>query len=280
MVRDPRYMNVKYYEDYTFKKVFTMDSNIAGIEYLVDDNGPTVFALKKPQFWQSSYFQQHYFLPAAGSLGILSGFLYYKSSNDPDYGDSFMPSMCLGSAITCTFASILSFCGVFTQDYASDIANQRMQLFKNRNLNYWGSLGSDLSEIASPAERRDFIFDQSFEDLVNDDSFATDLDAALEDDALNSNFHKSMKISMEDYNFIIQEEDSHLKELKLERLRKQWGTFQEVINRHPHAPPDFVIHPSTSCLSDLMQKSLRKLTEQIVKGRKQILEIKKENGED
>ena len=53
---------------------------------------------------------------------VFNFWVYYKSSNDPDYGDSFMPSMCLGSAITCTFASILSFCGVFTQDYASDIA--------------------------------------------------------------------------------------------------------------------------------------------------------------
>jgi len=279
-MRDPRYTKVKYYEDYTFKKVFTMDSNISGIEYLIDDNGPTVFALRKPQFWQSSYFQQHFFLPISATLGLVSGFFYYKSSTNPNASESMMPSVCLGSTITCVCASLLSFTGVLTRDPASDLANQRMALFKNRNLNYWGKLGPELGEIVSPAERRDFIFDQTFEDLINDDSFATDLDAALEDDALNSNFYKSMKISMEDYDFITKEADSHLKDLKLERLRKQWNTFQEVIERHPHQPPEFVIHPSTNFLSDMMTKSLWKLTEQIVIGRKQILEIKREKGED
>ena len=62
-----------------------------------------------------------------------------------------------------------------------------------------------------------------------------------------------MKISMEDYDFITKEADSHLKDLKLERLRKQWNTFQEVIERHPHQPPEFVIHPSTNFLSDMVK---------------------------
>ena len=45
----------------------------------IDDNGPTVFALRKPQFWQSSYFQQHFFLPISATLGLVSGFCNFAT---------------------------------------------------------------------------------------------------------------------------------------------------------------------------------------------------------
>ena len=59
----------------------------------------------------------------------------------------------------------------------------RQDLFSNRNAQTWGEKESDLRDIMSPLERRDFIFDQTIETLAEEmDNFCVDLDSALEDD--------------------------------------------------------------------------------------------------
>lgn len=271
--QDPRYVNIKHYEDFDFSKITTRDSNMDDVEFVIDDNGPTVFAVRKPSFWQTTYIQKYILPPVFGSLGILSGAAYFKNPFTEE--QNLWRQMCLGASVTFSSFALFSYFTAGAFDYANQIANKRMNLFLKRSVDNWNDQGVSLCDYVSAGERRDFLFDLTIEQLL-EEGFATDLDEALSDNALNQHFHKAIKILLEDYSYISRERDGHLKELKLERLTKQWETFQLAIRRHPHTPAEYVIHSSLDDLSSMRLNGLTKILDNLVSSRKEIIKIKQE----
>lgn len=275
--QDPRFTRVKYYEDYNPSKVFLRDSNFEGVEFLIDDNGPTVFAVRRAPFYETTYFQKYIFAPFCALTGVGSGLMYLTNSfKDREY----MSNICLGSSLSFSTLAVLSYVGAGAYDYSQKILNARADLFVNRKPERWAEEEIDLRDVMSPLERRDFIFDQTIETIAEEiDNFSLDLDVALGDDVLVTHFHKAMGVMMEDYNYIIREKESHLKSLKLERLARQWETFQLAIPRHPHRPSEFVVHSSLNHLSEIQKTSINNILANLVDSRHQIIKIR-ENSEE
>eukprot|EP00494_Astrolonche_serrata_P003243 UN03249 len=132
-------------------------------------------------------------------------------------------------------------------DYGALIPLTRKRLFAHRNSSEWNSLKGDLLDYVSPLERRNFIFDQGLDILIDSQvnkGFSTDLDRALKDEVIDEAFHKGINILLEDYQYIKNEPETFLRDLKLERLIKQWEVYQLALLKNAETPPEFVLHSS------------------------------------
>jgi len=274
-MKDPRTDDFKHYEHWDRSKVYRK-IHTAKIEFLVDDNGPTVFAVRKPNYWRSAAFQKYILAPVSGFMGLLSGFCYVRY---PYEGREILSSISFWSSIGFGGVAAFALFDSGSGDHCAQITNTRKSLFLNRTLKRWAGLDAGITDVMSPLERRDMIFDQDLKEIVFDESYLTDVDISLQDKCINQHFHRGMNIMIEDFEVISKEPESHLRDLKLDRLDKQWDTFRSALKTHPHRPPEFVIHSSLDDLDEREERNLRKMLAQIAESRHEIIAIKKDRGD-
>jgi len=275
VMTDPRMDDFKHYEHWDGSKVYRK-VHTANIEFLVDDNGPTIFAVRRPNYWRTTAFQRYIAAPLSGFMSLFSGWLYLRT---PYEGQEIMSNISFCSSIGFGGLAALAFFDSGSGDHFDNIKSTRQHLFVNRNLKTWKAHDTGIADVMSPLERRDMLFDQKIKRIVHDDSFLTDIDACREDQCINKHFHRGMNIMIEDYEVISKEPISHLRELKLERLDKQWQTFRSALKSHPHRPPEYVVHSSLEELDDREQSNLKRLLKQIAESRHEIIAMKKERGD-